>query len=107
MKIHPHLQEKYNIFYRTHSSEIEFDSIIKYTKRLAVFLETKIETEKLNSKLKNILELHKTVIKNNIKQALAICDTSGITCTQQRNALEILNKYWIYGSYLKDIKLAS
>lgn len=105
MKIQPQLQEKFAIFCRNYSSDIEYDSIIKYVQRLSLFLEVKIDEEqKLHSKKNKNNEICKNVIKANIKQALTNCDVNGITTNQQRIAIEILSKYWLYGDFLQEIK---
>ena len=43
MKIHPQLQSKFTNFCREYSSEIEYDSIIRYVNSVSLFLDEKIE----------------------------------------------------------------
>jgi hypothetical protein len=88
MKIHTSKQKDYDTLCQKYSTDIEYDTILKYANKLSCFLESKI----MENPCQKNLDL-------NFEQGCSFADI-GVTHDMHRRAIELLSKYWIFGDFL-------
>lgn len=96
MKIIQNKIQEYNIFCQKYSTDIEYDTILKYVNKLTFYLENKLQN--LNSTIDS-----QKILDKHFKDACNYAD-NGVTFDMHRRAIELLNKFWIYGNLIAKYK---
>lgn len=97
MQIHQEMLNQFKEFNSRYSTDIEFDSVYKYTNKIAEFIEVYAKTHGV--------PVTQEFVDKCFEEAIQKADRYGITNEMHRRSLEILSKYWIHGKFVSKYKI--